>query len=561
MNRRTIYNDDSQGVAETSPGSVENDLRAWVDLPLTRIPIDTYAWCIAFPDIVMHDSRIGEVYGRRFPTPPNQTASAIAELREEGTDVLRVVASQARKHAVEFVASVRMNDTHHRTPDPRNPAVPQLLLDHPEYAIIRQDGLPDTALDYSHAGVREHRFAILRELVEEYDIDGMELDFTRWGKFFSRNEAPFRIDIMNGFVARLRQMLDQVARKRKRKRLVLGVQVLRSLYLNHLCGLDPRAWVADGSLDYLIQCDWNCTDPQVPVAEFAAFCADSSCTHHVRMGNLIGGQWRGKPDAVGDTNVFRGGCRGYAGMMLTPEKARAAAANIYGFGADGIGLWNLCCNMGKRHKPGQHGEITRDALRERLIAWACEVACPAAVFRSPRVYHFVPIYKSEHLASRNYPVNALRLGPAGEPTQIILFDQGHLGIRQVYRFQMADGQHGGTLRGTLRVRILQSTPMDRFAFDINGRTIGAEHVRREVGDDPELPFVWYEVDLCDCPPFAGQNELGMTLTEQDPDRKDAPANGPYEPCPYMEELTVSVRSHTEGVLLRQQGALAGPDSP
>ncbi len=71
MTRTIIYNDDSQGVHETRPGSVMDDLAAWVDFALTRVPIDTYAWCIAFPDIVMHNSKAGEVYGSRFETPPN----------------------------------------------------------------------------------------------------------------------------------------------------------------------------------------------------------------------------------------------------------------------------------------------------------------------------------------------------------------------------------------------------------------------------------------------------------------------------------------------------------
>ena len=49
MNRRIIYNDDSQGVRETNPGTVAEDLRAGVARPLTRIPVDTYAWCIFVP--------------------------------------------------------------------------------------------------------------------------------------------------------------------------------------------------------------------------------------------------------------------------------------------------------------------------------------------------------------------------------------------------------------------------------------------------------------------------------------------------------------------------------
>ena len=61
--RRVIYNDDSQGVHEARLGSVRADLEAWVDKPFSRISIDTYAWCITFPDVCMHEAKIGEVYG------------------------------------------------------------------------------------------------------------------------------------------------------------------------------------------------------------------------------------------------------------------------------------------------------------------------------------------------------------------------------------------------------------------------------------------------------------------------------------------------------------------
>ena len=80
MSRRTVYNDDSQGVYEARPEFAEADLRAWVDRPLERIPIDCYAWCIAFPDIVMHDSKVGEVYGARRECPPDRGAEVIAAL-------------------------------------------------------------------------------------------------------------------------------------------------------------------------------------------------------------------------------------------------------------------------------------------------------------------------------------------------------------------------------------------------------------------------------------------------------------------------------------------------
>ena len=562
--RRIIYNDDSQGVSETRPGRAREDLEAWVDKPLTRLPIDTYTWCIAFPDVCMHDTKTGEVYGARFPEPPNEAAAAIAELHGQGTDVLEVVAARARHHGVEFVASVRMNDTHGLFPNPDDPQMAMFLLDHPEYVIRRDDGIPERALDYSHAEVRAHRLAIIEELVRNYDIDGIELDFTRWAKFFRRSEAVDKAPILTEFVGEVRRVLDEAAAARGRDRLVLGVQVLESLHLNLLAGMNPPAWVEAGWLDFLIQCDFNCTNPQIPVEEFARICGPPprQCTHHVRMGNMMGGDWSGKPHTPPRSTTAYKGNRSYGGMVLTPDEARGAAANIYGFGADGIGLWNICCNLGDRHKTGATGP-DRHEFQEDMFAWIDAVASPEAVWSAPRHYHFVPIYKRAGLPVRNYPVNAVNMSPTGALVQIVHFWASSRGFRQPFRFLAADGlgpgdpatgertardpmagdvadarsgDGGPALEGLLRWSILGSRPDDDYAFDLNGRAIDAGAIRSAFEADDELPLVRCEVDLAACPPLSGESELGITPREFGPGPRGMATE------PYLEEVEVIVTS-------------------
>lgn len=524
--RRIIYNDDSQGVYETRAGHALVDLHAWVDKPLTQLDIDTYAWCIAFPDVTMHNTKVGEVYGARFAEPPNAAAVAMKELHAQGTDVLHVVAERARAHDVEFVASVRMNDTHGLYLDPSVPYISQFSIDNPQYVIRRDDGVPERALDYSEPAVRDFRMAILRELAQDYDIDGIELDFTRWAKFFRRSDAPALAPIMTAFVGDVRAMLDEVGQQRGR-RFVLGVQVLESLYLNRLAGLEPKAWVEAGWIDFLIQCDFNCTNPQLPVAEFAAFCKDSDCTHHVRMGNMMGGSWGGKPHRPGRATAAYKNNPSYGGMVLTPDEARGAAANIYGAGADGIGLWNICCNLGDNHKADSTGP-DRSRFQQDMFDWIEAVSTPERVWDGTRTYHFVPLYKKEALPVRNYPVNEIMAGPTGWPVQIVRFPEGSTGYRQPYRFLLAEGEDA-SLSGVLRWWLLDSTPADEFVFDVNGTYLMPTNVRRTAEPDDELPAVRYEIDLQDCPEFChGENEIGVTRT------------GGVSGSPYLEEVEVVV---------------------
>ena len=427
--------------------------------------------------------------------------------------------------------------------------MPRFLVDHPEYAIRRRDGIAETALDYSHDAVRAHRLAILKELAEKYDIDGVELDFTRWGKLFARDEAPFRTAVMTGFVGQVRAVLDEAARRRGRDPLALGVQVQASPYLCLLAGLDPRAWLERDWLDYLIQCDYNCTDPQIPAAAFAELCRGRRCTHHVRMGNMMGGRWAARPHVENRRTAFKN-TRGYRGMVLTVEEARGAAANAYGFGADGIGYWNLCCNMGQHgdavlpvHKTDAHEGTSRKQFQDDMIEWATAVARPESVWSGPRTYHFVPIYKGEGLLPRNYAVNAQRIGPMGELTQIVVFSPETERMRQRYRFLMADGRDGQKLSGTMKFPILNSTLEDVFDFDVNRAPIEGADVRRSAGGDDELPLVCHEIDLSSCPPFCGDNELGVTPRKLSAPRRHRDGGAVlYEPYPYLEQLIVFVNA-------------------
>ena len=44
-------------------------------------------------------------------------------------------------------------------------------------------------MDYSYPEVRAHRLAIMRELAEQDEIDGLDLDFCRWAKHFPRDQG------------------------------------------------------------------------------------------------------------------------------------------------------------------------------------------------------------------------------------------------------------------------------------------------------------------------------------------------------------------------------------
>ena len=189
---------------------------------------------------------MGEEYGARLRGTDHAYVRAMNGLKQQGTDALRLVTEHMQSRGKEVLAAIRLSDTHHKSLDPANPLCPQFAIDHPEYVIKQPDGRTnETALDYSIQEVRDHRMAIMKEIITGYPVDGLELNFVRWAKHFPRDKGREKAPIMTRFVERVRRMMDDSGRRRKNgKRLTLGVRVPESLYTCWLAGVDIETSVS-----------------------------------------------------------------------------------------------------------------------------------------------------------------------------------------------------------------------------------------------------------------------------------------------------------------------------
>ncbi len=64
-------------------------------------------------------------------------------------------------------------------------------------------GEPGTEL-YAHAAVREHQMSFVRELLERYDPDGLELDWMRFGYHLTPGREQEEGTILTEFVREVR---------------------------------------------------------------------------------------------------------------------------------------------------------------------------------------------------------------------------------------------------------------------------------------------------------------------------------------------------------------------
>ena len=74
--------------------------------------------------------------------------------------------------------------------------------------------------------MRAERFALIEETVNEYDVDGFEIDWTFWPHYFEDNEAEEKAHILTEYMSEVRRTVDAASAKRGRP-IALGARASR----------------------------------------------------------------------------------------------------------------------------------------------------------------------------------------------------------------------------------------------------------------------------------------------------------------------------------------------
>lgn len=162
---------------------------------------------------------------------------------------------EVKNSGMDFFFSLRMNDWHFvefDEPD-RYPTLDSFYVKHPEYHInslnignpIGWDVKNKNQQNYMIPEVREHYLALLNELIENWDIDGIELDFMRSPNYFPLEQLKKGTGVMSDFVRQVRNMLDVAGRKRN-KELPLCVRMPHRYEYCAKIGFDVKKWVESG---------------------------------------------------------------------------------------------------------------------------------------------------------------------------------------------------------------------------------------------------------------------------------------------------------------------------
>ncbi|MEK6795827.1 MAG: hypothetical protein AABZ39_13680 [Spirochaetota bacterium] len=238
-----------------------------------------------------------------------------------GADPVELSVRTANECGITPFISYRMNEMHYN----EKPDYPT----HSDFwrSNYRTKGLPNGGLDYSHPEVRDWYTRILFELIDKYDVGGIELDFCRFPSFFPESKAIEHMPLMTDLVRGIRKKLDDTARARGRE-LALCVRVPRSIDAARGIGLDVASWCRAGVVDML------------NVSPFAFFTADIGIEEYKRHA--------GKVPVYGEMqfNTFLGETPWHFRQTVFRHTTKAmyetAAYDFLKRGADGVSFFNFC---------------------------------------------------------------------------------------------------------------------------------------------------------------------------------------------------------------------------
>jgi hypothetical protein len=306
----------------------------------------------------------------------------ILDLEEGGIDWLAETATACRRRGIAPWVSFRMNDTH-GAGNPESPFNCSLYRDPRNRLSGRVPGAgrrePSwVGLDYGRAEVRRYMLELIREPLEAYDFDGVELDWLRHPVCCEPVASGRQLEMMTAWIGDIRRLADARARRTGRP-CPLGLRLPGSLGYMKSIGIDVAALARQGVIDFLgfsnfWQTSWDMPYDHLretlgPEVAIFGVLEDAPNWLETAAPGVEGRSWYQELQLHGDDAYGRGGSgndaapgrsRGPRYLSASTELLRGNAAGKLALGVDGIEQFNFYVTDQVR-VPGQRARY--DALR------------------------------------------------------------------------------------------------------------------------------------------------------------------------------------------------------
>lgn len=208
------------------------------------------------------------------------------DLVEAGVDWVAHLAAACRRRGVSPWGSVRMNDAHgannwegsyFNCPPQREP---RLRLSGTRMDPRRGISRSLAVCNFEHREVRDYYFRLIRELVEDYDLDGLELDWLRMPLCCEPPASAEAIAAMLDWQRETRE-LTQGQAARRGEPYFLGLRVPCRLGVLRTVGLDVAEMARQGLIDFVGSSNFWQTSWDVPYDQIRAELGDDVAIYGV----------------------------------------------------------------------------------------------------------------------------------------------------------------------------------------------------------------------------------------------------------------------------------------
>lgn len=237
-------------------------------------------------------------------------------LLKSGIDIYKMAIKRIRQTKCRVLLSIRMNDIHYTN----DPAInSSLALKNGAENTLERGG---KFLDFSKEAVQNYYYTYIEELLNAYQVDGIELDWLRYPRVLPSAKCA-DLTIISDYMKRVRRLVHS-----HNPNACLAVRMLPTEEENLKEGFDACGWIADGTVDMLtIENFYIPTNFELPVSQWRQSIEKRNAEHRPYF-LFCGSDW-----AVSCVERYN--------IAMTPALVRGFTDACLEDGADGIYLFNF----------------------------------------------------------------------------------------------------------------------------------------------------------------------------------------------------------------------------
>ena len=445
--------------------------------------------------VLLHDTKVGEIWGHNIDKWPHmtwrRTHQNVMSLIDNGHDPLRVVCDRAHEKGMllfpSFLAQVDGDDRWEGELPPKSSTFVRcsnFRFDNRHLEIGAKNDLPEGTpgiygLDFAYEEVRNERFSIIEEVINEYPIDGFELNLNNSPYYFHPDNIKNGTEIMTQWIEKIYSLLKSTGTEKP-----LVIRIPADLEFCKSVGLDPSQWIKRNCVDVLVGEDALPGDRLNQMADFrplVSLAKGSSCQVHAAVHSHF------FTDRISEATI---------------EVLRAAVSNYWSQGIDGLYM-----------------------ARGWFQNWPYE----ASFYEKIRELPFSDIMQPKDKYYRiNTPMdNTQPIDRKKFPLPVNLT----LNKSETIEFDVSDDLHHWNKVGRVHEVVLrlalQKTELDSVEIKLNGQLLPDEFLRKinqmfwMIGPRGSQGGYWYIYKLTkDYWPILGKNKIEVELIKKDPDVVD-----------------------------------------